>query len=173
MLNKRQLYYKYYLLTKCWVAKWRSGFSLPLLAWNLTSSCPRRSSHLFSTGQVWVRWHCLAVAPAQASNVWAHSVSESGRVGGPFAIWKVKSFKSLTLWLRCFLFSAIVRWNSGGWGDYHFFSLPFCTNCSEFPELAWCQLHLPLFNHSIDSSAKNGVIRPKIYHPEAYFNYPK
>jgi hypothetical protein len=51
--------------------------------------------------------------------------------------------------------------------------LSFLTNCSKFWGLAECQLHLPLFNHCIDSSVKSGVIRAKIYHPEADVNYLK
>lgn len=44
---------------------------------------------------------------------------------------------------------------------------------SFLPKCSECQLHLPLFNHSTDSSVKSGVIRLKIYHPEARFNYLK
>lgn len=50
---------------------------------------------------------------------------------------------------------------------------PFRINGSEILELASCQLHLLLLNHSTDSSVKTGVIRPKMYHPEAYSNYLK
>lgn len=122
--------------------------------------------------------HYLVVAPARGllESV-VPSAAESGHVGGrPFAICKGKSelcnSGCLMAWAFPGVFSATVRWSSGGWDDFHYFFL-FWTKCSEFLQLAECQLYLPLFNHSIDFSAQTRVIRPKIYHPEAYFNYPK
>lgn len=87
---------------------------------------------------------------------WAHRWQRVIKQVGYLSFGKQsQSFGILALWwLRCFL------------KDVFTFFFPFWINCSEILELASSQPHLPAFNHSVDSSAKTGVIRPKIYHQE-------
>lgn len=161
-----------------WIAEWRSRVKRPLPAGNPTPSCPRLSSCCSLGDRAGWRWHSLfRCGPCTwPPRVWGPTCTRKWLCRR--AICHLESeVRALKLWLSddsdvFWNLHAIVRWSSEGWGDCHYLFL-FWTKCSEFLELASRQLYLPLLNHSIDSSAQTRVIRPKIYHPEAYFNYPK
>lgn len=93
---------------------------------------------------------------------WAHRWRGVTKQVGYLSFGKQRqSFETLALWwLRCFLRDV-----------FHSFFFPFLNKLLWNSGASLISTAFTCIYHSVDSSAKTGVIRPKIYHQEAYFNY--